>query len=146
MSFGYEENLGIINDLIEGYDVEGEDEVEALNKAEEAMSFVLSLHDAFAQQGVTMPEEPDVGLLENLFDAYVCELAASVMALQNYEGSPERLRNVAKELLVEVKAGRSDVDPQTIQGFLKLADRIEASKESFKPLMEQYEKDNAEKS
>ena len=143
MSRGYEENLGIINDLIEGYDVEGEDEVEALNMAEEAMSFVLSLHEAFAQQGVTMPAEPDVGLLENLFDAYVCELAASVMALQNYEGSPERLRNVAKELLIEVKADRSEVDPQTIQGFLKLADRIEASKEAFKPLMKQYDEENS---
>ncbi len=145
MAFGYEENLGIINDLLEGYDVEAEDEGEALNKAEEAMSFVLSLHNAFAQQGVTMPDEPDVGLLENLFDAYVCELAAATMALQNYAGSPERLRTVAKELMVEIEAGRVKVDPQTVQGYLKLADRIEASREAFKPLMKQYEADNPEK-
>ncbi len=92
-----------------------------------------------------MPDEPDVGLLENLFDAYVCELAAATMALQNYDDSSDRLRIVAKELMVEIEAGRVKVDPQTVQGYLKLADRIEASREAFKPLMKQYEADNPEK-
>lgn len=146
MTVEYEKHLGVVIDLVEGNEVEDQDEVEALNCAADALAFVLSIHNAFVAQGVTMPQEPDVGRLENLFDAYVCELAAATLALQNYPDSTERLRTVAKELQTVVDKGEVEVDPQTVQGYLKLADRIEASRVAFIPLMEQYNKDNVEKS
>ncbi len=142
----YEQSLGVLVDLIEGNEVEDQDEVDALNCAADAMGFVLSIHNAFVAQGVTMPPEPDCYRLENLFDAYVCELAAATMALQNYPDSTERLRTAANELQVVVDSEQCNVDPQTIQGYRKLADRIEASRIAFIPLMEQYDKDNKEKS
>ena len=142
----YEQCIGIVGTIAAGdeTDVTEYEEEEALAKAEDAMALVLSLHNAFLNQGVTMPSEPDVAVLENLFDAYVCELAASVMCLQNYSDAPERLRKVADELVENNKKGLCNVDAQAIVAYRKLADRIEASKKAVDELMEKQSKEKAD--
>jgi hypothetical protein len=107
----------------------------ALEASKDALTFVQSLHNAFMMQGVEVPDEPDIHRLENLVDAYFCELAAATMLLSNTDESVERLRKIAGELNDQVNKG-ANVDNQAIQGFVKLADRIEATQAVMRRVME----------
>lgn len=109
----------------------------ALNAGEEAMGFVLTLHNMFKENGYDLPAEPDVELLANLIDAVHAELAAACLFLSSdsFSGAPTLLRGIAKSIETadldftspDGETGKS-VPVVVRKGFERLAKRIEATK------------------
>lgn len=108
---------------------------EALEAAQEALTFAGSLTDTFERNGAVMPEEVTVGDLERLFDAHMCELRAAAVLLADYPDSVERSRTIHKELSVAIEEQNS-ADPRSAQGFSKLARRVELVREELTRLTE----------
>lgn len=109
---------------------------EALEAAQEALTFAASLADTFERNGAVMPVEPNVGDLERLFDAHMCELRAAAVLLADYPDSVERARTIHKELSVAIEEGHNGADPRSAQGFSKLAQRVELIREELTRLTE----------
>ncbi len=104
---------------------------EALEAAQEALTFAASLADTFERNGAAMPKEPNVGDLERLFDAHMCELRAAAVLLADYPDSVERARTIHKELSVAIEEGENEADPRSAVGFSKLARRVELVREEL---------------
>lgn len=93
----------------------------------DALSFVVALHNLYVDSGVLNDEaEVDVGVLENLVDAYHGELAAAAIFL-----SEDAFKSVP-DILRATSAGMVDsegVVPLTVRrGFDRLASRIEQAR------------------
>ena len=96
---------------------------EALDIASDALAFVQSLHQTFADNGMTSSAEPDLNELENIIDAIYGELAAACIFLSepSFARVPDMLRVVSKKL----EGSKDAVPPVVIKGYSRLAKRIE---------------------
>lgn len=96
---------------------------EALDIASDALAFVQSLHQTFADNGMTSSAEPDLNELENIIDAIYGELAAACIFLSepSFARVPDMLRVVSKKL----EGSKDEVPPVVIKGYSRLAKRIE---------------------
>jgi hypothetical protein len=96
---------------------------EALDLAADAMAFVQSLHQTFADNGMTSSTEPDLNELENIIDAIYGELAAACIFLSepSFARVPDMLRVVSKKL----EGSKDEVPPVVVKGYERLAKRIE---------------------
>lgn len=97
--------------------------------ASDAIAFVAALQGLYVDSGVLNEDaEVDVGVLENLVDAYHGELCAAALFLSEYnsfKGVPDLLRGTAKTM--EDNGG---VVPVVVRkGFERLAARIEKARE-----------------
>lgn len=128
-------------EFIEDVSTEGSLNTDTLEAAEEAMGFVLALHNMFKENGVVLPEEPDCSQLESLIDGIHGELAAACLFLaeDSFAKVPSMLRGIAagfdsKDVEFTDPEGEtgSSVPPIIRKGFLRLADRIEATREQMK--------------
>lgn len=106
-----------------------EDQNDALDEAMDCMATVSSINTAMRSNGFDLPEEPDLNKFENCVDSLTCELLVSIMFLCQFAGVEDRLRKVAGELNDLAKEDATKMDPQIINGYLKLADRVERSRQ-----------------
>lgn len=100
------------------------EQCDALDLAEECMTFAQGLHNTFRANGARLPEELDLAALENLIDAHFCELVAATMLLSNIPDAETRLQQVAKEL----EESGADVAVAIIEGYRRLSERITKTK------------------
>lgn len=100
---------------------------DTMETAAEAMSFVLSLHRMFIDQGARLEDTPDVNILESLIDAYNGELAAACMFFTDprMANVPDILRGTAATLQEAQEDGEDSVPTVIIKGYERLANRIE---------------------
>lgn len=96
---------------------------DALDLAADAMAFVQSLHQTFADNGMTSNTDPDLNELENIIDAIYGELAAACIFLSepSFARVPDMLRVVAKNL----EGNKGEVPLVVVKGYERLAKRIE---------------------
>lgn len=130
-----------MSDKYEGYIAEIEQEStpgdRSLDVASDAMGFVLALHTMFAENGYTLPNEPDTDALMAIIDGIHAELAAACLFLSDpaFEQVPTVLRQISKSLS-QLDTDFTDTDgvtetsvPSVVKkGFSRLAARIEATK------------------
>jgi hypothetical protein len=116
------ESLGILEENAEG------SFSEALEAASDSLGFVTSLHSVFKDNGYDLGEEPDVSALEHILDSMFSELAAASLFLSedSFQQVPTMLRTIAKAF--EQTAGGDEVPTVIIEGYNRLADRIEATR------------------
>lgn len=113
---------------------------EALEAGQEALTFAASLADTFQRNGAAMPKDVNVGDLERLFDAHMCELRGAAVLLADYASEDPnqdavcRARTIHKQLTEAIDAGQSIVDLRTATGYSKLARRVEIVRESLTQL------------
>lgn len=114
--------------------------LETREVAEEAMGFVLALHNMFKEQGVSLPDDPDCSLLENYIDSIHGELAAACLFLSEdcFERVPSMLRTVASQFetldkdFADPSGEKGPSVPVVVRnGFSRLADRIEATRQQL---------------
>ncbi len=123
----YDERLVTLEDMSVSYSFTRTEE-EALEEAKDALAFAQSLNTALISIGARLPEDPDLDGMENFLDSVVCELGAAVMLLCQFAGVEDRLRTIQKELYEANKSEGGTVDPQLINAYGKLADRISKSR------------------
>jgi hypothetical protein len=101
---------------------------EALESAADSLAFIQSLHTVFRENGYDLPEEPDVSALENILDSMMGELAAASIFLSedSFMQVPHMLRTIAKAF--EATAGGEEVPTVIVNGYNRLADRIQATR------------------
>lgn len=123
-------------DALEDLDTSGfsDAQKEALEVSKDCLAFTSALHNHLASVGAKLPENPEIPLLESMIDAVFCELMAAVLVLVDIPDSDNILKSVAKELYEANLNKQAGVDPQMIQGYLKLAERVERSKAALKQL------------
>jgi hypothetical protein len=111
--------------------------LEAIEAAEDAMAFVLTLHSMFKECGAPLGDEPDTSELEAVIDSLHGELVAAALFLSedSMTAVPAMLRGVAKgfeqlDLPYTDPAGeKAPSVPSVIKnGFERLANRIEAAR------------------
>ena len=126
-----------LEELENGDDVSSE----ALEAASDSLAFVTSLHDMFKENGVDVPEEPNVSVLENIIDGVLGELAAASIFLSenSFQQVPNILRNVEKAFTQE--SGK-EVPTVITKGFSRFADRIEATRIQQQQLKDLIETQN----
>lgn len=100
----------------------------ALEAAVDCVGFVTSLHSVFKDNGYDLGEEPDVSSLENILDSMFSELAAASLFLSedSFQQVPTMLRTIGKAFANT--AGGDEVPSVIIEGYNRLADRIEATR------------------
>jgi hypothetical protein len=113
-----------LEDLESGDDVSSD----ALEAAADSLGFVTSLHSVFKDNGYDLGEDPDVSSLENILDSMMSELAAASLFLSedSFQQVPHMLRTIAKAFANT--AGGDEVPTVIINGYNRLADRIEATR------------------
>ena len=106
-------------------------------QAAEAMAFVQSIHNLFKDNGVDLPDDPDVGTLENLFDGVLGELGAACIFLSedSFKNVPQMLRAISRSFdkLDEHFRDTHGVEGPSVptvvrKGYSRLADRIDATR------------------
>ena len=113
-----------LEDIQDGDDVSSD----ALEAAADSLGFVTALHTVFRENGYDLGEEPDVSSLENILDSMMSELAAASLFLSenSFQQVPTMLRTIAKAF--GETAGGEEVPTVIIDGYNRLADRIEATR------------------
>jgi len=112
-------------------------DIEALEKALDAMAFVKLMHASMAAGGAKLSPEPDTDEVGTYFDCILGEISAASLFLNeaSFARVPEMLRKIADA--VERKnapwtdpSGYTEppVAPVVIQGFRNFADRLDATK------------------
>lgn len=100
---------------------------ETVEIAQDAISFIAALHGLYVDQGVLNEDaQVDLGVLENLTDAYHGELAAAAIFLaeDSFQGAPEVLRGLS-----DAMEDPEGVVPVVVRkGFGRLAGRIEQTR------------------
>lgn len=131
----YEEKTGLVSDLMSF--TSDSEEIEALEAAVEAMTFVEALHGSLVENGARLAEDPDTDEVGTTLDGIFGELSAACLFLSeaSFARVPEMLRAVAQAL--ESK-NEPWTDPQgetappvpavVIQGFQHFAQRLEATR------------------
>jgi hypothetical protein len=96
-------------------------------EAADALAFVQALHTMFKDNGVDLPDTPDVSDLENVIDGVIGELAAASIFLSeaSFDAVPNMLRTVSSSF---TQNDGEEVPTVITKGFSRLADRIEATK------------------
>ena len=110
---------------LEGHETPSSDALEA---AVDCVGFVTSLHTVFKDNGYDLGEEPDVSTLENILDGMFSELAAASLFLSedSFQQVPTMLRTIGKAFANT--SGGDEVPSVIIEGYNRLADRIEATR------------------
>lgn len=101
---------------------------DALEAASDSLAFVTSLHSVFRDNGYDLPEDPDMSALENILDGMMGELSAACIFLSedSFMQVPHMLRTIAKAF--ETTAGSDEVPTVIVNGYNRLADRIQATR------------------
>jgi hypothetical protein len=96
-------------------------------EAADALAFVQALHTMFKDNGVNLPEDPDVVDLEHVIDGLMGELAAACLFLSedSFKAVPNMLRTLSSGFTQHVG---EEVPTVITKGFSRFADRIEATK------------------
>lgn len=122
---------------------------EALEAAEDAMSFVLMLHTLLRENGANLSEEPNVDELGNVIDGVFGELAAASIFLSEkvFQRVPKMLRGIADAIEtadVDFEDPNGEigpsVPPSVIRGYRDLAKRIEVARVQKAELFETLKK------
>jgi len=113
-----------LEELENGTDVSSE----ALEAAADSLAFTTSLHNVFRENGYDLPENPDMSSLEAVLDMMMGELAAASIFLSedSFMQVPHMLRTIAKAF--ETTAGSDEVPTVIVNGYNRLADRIQATR------------------
>ena len=117
---------------------------EAIEAGADALAFAQSLHSLYQDQGVLSEDaELDLGILENLVDAYHGELAAAALFLSedSFGRVSEALRGTGKAL---TRDGEDIVPLIVRKGFERLANRVEQAKKQRQQVFQVIEQENAE--
>lgn len=112
-----------IDELEDGHEVSAD----AYDAAADSLAFVLALHKMFKDNGVDLPEDPDVTYLENVIDGLYGELAAASLFLSEecFKNVPSMLRGISSAFTQEPG---EEVPTVITKGYSRLADRIEATR------------------
>lgn len=95
---------------------------ETIEAACDALGFVQSFHGLLADWGLVNSQEIDVVELEKAFDNFVAELSAAGIFLASFSDSVDKLKTTA------VRCKEDGSPGLIVNGYLKLADRVEKTK------------------
>jgi hypothetical protein len=123
-----ERHVALLMDFSENLDISDEGE-EALEAAQDAITFTQSLWDLFRDQALHDDgDNPDYSKMENIVDAINGELAAAVLLLTSLNIDAEGILNNNAEALEKIRGetvNAPDNVPQVvIEGNRRLAKRI----------------------
>ena len=101
---------------------------DALEAAADALAFTTALHNVFRENGYDLPENPDMASLEVVLDMMMGELSAACIFLSedSFIQVPHMLRTIAKAF--EATAGGEEVPTVIVNGYNRLANRIDATR------------------
>lgn len=125
-------------------------ETGALDAAQDAMAFVHTLHQALADNGANLSEEPDTDEVGTVLDNILGELSAACLFLSepSFARVPEMLRTIADGIDKENEKPWTDtqgdstppVPEVVVKGFRNFAARLEATKRQKQSIIQQLKK------
>ena len=123
--------------------------IELTDIASDSLSFVFGLNNAMRAAGAALPEVPDVEKLEQAFDSLCGELTAACLFLseKSFTRVPDMLRAIADAIEKTDKPFTDDetlsgpsVPSVVVDGYRKLADRIENTRVQKKEIFDKLQK------
>ncbi len=98
---------------------------DTIETATAALAFAQSFNDLLVDLGVIADsDELDFELLEKSFESFMGEVAAAGLFLATFKSASTMLRGAADKL-----KGSKEVPPLIVNGYYKLADRVEKTME-----------------
>lgn len=120
----FDHYITLIDMLIDSKDI-APDQREAIDAAADCMAFVQALNDMFRNNGISLPEVPDLELLQATLDGHIGELAAAVIFLSKINGLAGM--NIPR-VLVGIGEGLSEessgVPTPVVRGYSRLSEKV----------------------